>query len=70
MAILRHLQAPQVNLFLNANVAEAPNIPMDVSEKPAGYRIVESPVKVLGGHQAIFVRDPNGNVAELNQPLP
>jgi catechol 2,3-dioxygenase-like lactoylglutathione lyase family enzyme len=43
---------------------------MDVSEKPAGYRIVESPVKVLGGHQAIFVRDPNGNVAELNQPLP
>jgi catechol 2,3-dioxygenase-like lactoylglutathione lyase family enzyme len=36
----------------------------------AGYRIAEGPVKFLGGHQAIFVRDPNGNVAEFNRPLP
>ena len=43
MVIIGHLQALEVNLILNANVAEAPNIPMDVSEKPAGYRIVESP---------------------------
>jgi lactoylglutathione lyase len=92
VVILRHLQAPEVNLFLNANVAEASNILMDVSEKhagythlaltvadlvdavarveAAGYRIAEGPVKFLGGHQVIFVRDPNGNVAEFNQPLP
>ena len=92
VVILRHLQAPEVNLILNANVSEAPNILMDVSEKhagythlaltvadlvdavarveAAGYRIAEGPVKFLGGHQVIFVRDPNGNVAEFNQPLP
>ncbi len=92
MVILGHLQALEVNLILNANVAEAPDILMDVPEKhagythsaitvadlvdamarveAAGYRIAEGPVKFLGGHQAIFVRDPNGNVAEFNQPLP
>jgi lactoylglutathione lyase len=33
----------------------------------AGVTIREGPVK-LGGSQAIFVRDPDGTVIELNQP--
>jgi lactoylglutathione lyase len=90
VAILSHPQAPEINLILNANSAEAPNILMDVPEKhagythaaltvadladamarvdAAGYRIAEGPVKFPGGAQAAFIRDPDGNVVELNQP--
>ena len=90
VAILIHPTAPEINLILNANTAEAPNILMDVPEKHAGYthaaltvadlvdamarvdaagnRIAEGPVKFPSGAQAAFVRDPDGNVVELNQP--
>ena len=40
------------------------------SIEAAGYRIAEGHVIFFAERQAIFVRDPNGNVAELNQPLP
>ncbi|HEY8038783.1 MAG TPA: VOC family protein [Polyangiaceae bacterium] len=34
----------------------------------AGFPIREGPVRFGNGSQAIFVRDPDGNVIELNQP--
>ncbi|MCP4329922.1 MAG: VOC family protein [Alphaproteobacteria bacterium] len=34
----------------------------------AGVTITEGPVTFPGGARAIFVRDPDGNVVELNQP--
>jgi lactoylglutathione lyase len=34
----------------------------------AGFPIREGPVRFPTGAQAIFVRDPDGNVLELNQP--
>ncbi len=34
----------------------------------AGFPITEGPVRFPGGSQSIFVRDPDRNVVELNQP--
>lgn len=34
----------------------------------AGYRVKDGPVRFPNGAQAIFVRDPDGVVIELNQP--
>jgi lactoylglutathione lyase len=34
----------------------------------AGFPIRDGPVRFPTGAQAIFVRDPDGNVLELNQP--
>jgi catechol 2,3-dioxygenase-like lactoylglutathione lyase family enzyme len=36
--------------------------------KAAGYVIKDGPVRFPTGAQAIFVRDPDGVVIELNQP--
>ena len=36
----------------------------------AGVTITEGPVDFPGGARAIFVRDPDRNVIELNQPAP
>ncbi|MHA1567265.1 MAG: VOC family protein [Alphaproteobacteria bacterium] len=36
----------------------------------AGVTITEGPVNFPGGARAIFVRDPDRNVIELNQPAP
>ncbi len=33
----------------------------------AGIQISGGPIEFTGGHRAIFVRDPDGNVVELNQ---
>jgi lactoylglutathione lyase len=38
------------------------------SLESAGFPVREGPVKFPGGSQAIFVRDPDGVVIELNQP--
>jgi lactoylglutathione lyase len=36
----------------------------------AGVRLSGGPITFPTGHSAIFLRDPDGNVIELNQPAP
>ncbi|MDE0946795.1 MAG: VOC family protein [Sphingobium sp.] len=55
--------------YAHSALTEADLIDAIACVKAAGYRMAERPVKFLGGRQAIFVRDPDGNVLELNQPL-
>ncbi len=40
------------------------------SLEESGVTITEGPVEFPGGARAIFVRDPDRNVIELNQPAP
>jgi lactoylglutathione lyase len=40
------------------------------SMEAAGVAITEGPITFPGGAKAIFVRDPDRNVIELNQPAP
>ncbi len=90
VAILTHPTGVEINLILNAAVADTENILMDVGTKHPGYThvalsvknveaamatleaegfpITEGPVRFPGGSRSIFVRDPDRNVVELNEP--
>ena len=79
---LTHPSGLELNLIVNAPESKAPNVPMDIAAKHAGFTHIalkisnvaatEADLALAGvqisgrrGKNALFVRDPDGNVVEL-----